>query len=208
MFSGINEAWNNDPVKDITKKMSNGSFSKPPDIVRALNVKNQTNDVNNNRINKKNRKNRENIEAYTSISLSDDDEITDASISLYSTCKSDAYTPLASTRDLSPMDIRYSNNKSTKRDSGCNFNHRHLSKCTECRGQLKRMISSNIEKKMKDILLELKLKELHIYGNKNNSDDTKQTHFFNDNWKEVAILVMGSIIALLIVYLIVKSMNK
>lgn len=197
MFSGINEAWNNDPVKDITKRLSNGSFSRPSDMADALTVKKNRNNINDGRINNNQQK-----ESYQNITLSDDDEITDASISLYSTCDTDTYTPFAS------VDIGKSGRKLLKKNSSCNFNHRHLKKCSECRTQLKRMINSNIEKRMKDILLEIKLKDLHMQTNKNSADNDKPHYFFNDNWKEVAILVMGSIIALLIVYLIVRSINK
>lgn len=192
MFSGINEAWNNDPVKDITRKLSSGSFSQPSDMAKAFNVKNTRNNLNDEKVKR---------EHYESITLDDseNDEITDASISLYSTCNSDN-TPYA------PVNVSYKHSHAKK--STCNFNHRHLSRCTECRNQLKKMINSNIKKRMSDILLELKLKELHMYGSNTNNNETHTNSIVNDNWKEVAILVMGSIIALLVIYLIIKSINK
>jgi hypothetical protein len=187
MFSNIDEIWNNDPVKDISNRISKGEFDN-------LSEQSKIFDFNKN----------------ISINLSDSDiesigplsnkyPITNNEYHHYAPAKFDKYykskSDLDAFSDL-PINSNYR----------CTFSMKHLNKCKRCYSNLKQLINSKVNKKFDELLLENKLKQLR---NTTITPTIVQQpvpylHYGTSSWKETLIIMIGAIIAIFIVFLIVK----
>lgn len=171
MFSNITEAWNNDPVKEITNKLNNST--------------NET------------------------ISLSDNT----ISISSNNSLKNDLFPIDKDYKILSKNNpIEYDTDKSIdltdsiinqkKFDTNYTHNYKHLKKCDNCYNYIMNLIDTQINKRMNDIILNEKLKQLKLY--ENNSKNNIISH----SWKDTLIIVSGIIIVIIVILLIFKTIKK
>lgn len=204
MFSNINEAWGNDPVKEMTNKLSNGGFITPKGT--------------------SNTKNKEALSLSDINSLSLISENTNAS-----TNDSDfgPFAPANFTKNKKKHNNRYKldsdSDDSDYQDTKCAQSIKHLKNCNRCYDKLKDLINSKVNQKFDELILENKLKQLQSaistpiavpptpqpnYQNQQNTNqNTNQNNTRNDTWKETLIIVIGAIIAIFIIFLIVKSLK-
>ena len=238
MFSNINEAWGRDPVKEMTEKLSKGAFQSQTSHSNIFNFKNQNNLINNdktalkdvvslsdNSINLLSENTTNSDYSAPSIYSSRDmiKGLSDASeYSSYAPVNFGKYSknkknklknskhPSVTSIDFSDTDTSDSNFLDSVEDSRCTYSIKHLKKCDRCYYKLKRMVDSKVNKKIDAILLDTKMKQLQ-----NTTSSTiqpsvpyNQTNGISDSWKEVLIIIIGAIIAIFIIFLIVKSLNK
>lgn len=212
MFSHINEAWNYDPVKEITNKLSRGSFRTNTDQSEVFNFKNQSK-INSNDI----------------LSLSDENSLNLLSedTSYLNTIDSDfcSYAPV--NFDKYPYKKKQNKNRySRKYDSDtnpslsdsidtsrCNYSIKHLKKCDRCYDKLKNLINNKVNKKFDEIILDTKMKQLQNPSSMSQLPILQQPIAIpqsnhSDSWKETLIIVIGAIIAMFIIFLIVKAIHK
>lgn len=217
MFSNINEAWDHDPVREMTKKLSNGNFKTQTSHADMFNFKNKTN---------------------TACDLS----ISEGSVSLYSDDKNIASSNRNDTARWDNSDyssfapINFKKNKHSKNqdyslglsdivtsDSNlssepvnpkCSYSIRHLKKCNQCYDQLKKLIDKKVNKKFNDMVLDEKMKQIksmNINNISNMSAQNNQTQNKNsglsDSWKETLIIITGAVIAIFLIFLIVRSLK-
>ena len=198
MFSNITEAWNNDPVKEMTNKLINSdvfNFKEQGNKANQLRCPGMTKceDTDNSR---------------TDNSRMDSLSLSDNSISLLSenSLNSD-YSSFA------PVDFTY-NRKAFSSDASegnpqCSYSIRHLKKCGRCYHRLKKLIDRKIKKKFDDIMLDEKMRQIQSANHVPVPAYQPLGSFgLSDAWKETLIIIIGAIIALFIIFLIVRSLNK
>lgn len=209
MFSNISEAWNNDPVKEMSNRLSKGSFTTNTDRNKIFDFR------------KKEEKKRSNYQLSDPNSLSlfsngnhsgSDSEFdisSDLSIDQHSLLNqkenslySIPYAPVNFTRSKTN---HRQNDTDTIVDSRCNYSIKHLEKCDRCYDKLKKLINTRVNRKFDELMLDSKLKQLQ---NIPLSTQMFQPNNHSDSWKETLIIVIGAIIAIFIIFLIVKALNK
>ncbi|XWV26415.1 hypothetical protein QJ857_gp0654 [Tupanvirus soda lake] len=228
MFSNITEAWNFDPVKEMTDKLSKGAFRANTDQSEIFNFKSQSNNINQTKVN--------NAKTNDIISLSDGN-----SLSLLSENTTGINTLDSDFGSFAPVNFdKYSNkkkqnkNKYSKRydsissdsdlsstdsleESRCNYSVKHLKKCDRCYDRLKKLVNTKVNRKFDEIILDTKMKQLQnvtapqfpILQQPQSQPYIQNTPNSNsDSWKETLIIVIGAIIAIFIIFLIVKAMHK
>lgn len=219
MFSNINEAWGHDPVKEITDKLSKDSFKTNTDHSEIFNFKNQNNYTNQQRVNNVTNKSKD------SLSLSDINSLSLLSENTVASNNTDygSFAPVnfGKYSKKKPPKINYhrfndsdfSDSESSSdsiRDTKCDYSVKHLKKCDKCYNGLKKLINSKVNKKFDEMILENKMKQIQnatipvpvtpqVPYVPNNSG--------SDSWKETLIIVIGAIIAMFIIFLIVKSLR-
>ena len=97
-------------------------------------------------------------------------------------------------------------------DSRCNYSSKHLKRCDRCHSKLKKMINTKVNEKFDEMILESKLKQLQnanlaptVIQQPASLRDQPQNNTSSDSWKETLILIIGAIIAIFIIFLLVKS---
>lgn len=85
-------------------------------------------------------------------------------------------------------------------ESRCNYSTRHLKKCDHCYNKLKKMINTKINKKIDEMVLDRKIKQLQNMP----TSTQKNTSVLSDSWKETLIIIIGAVIAIFIIFLIVR----
>jgi hypothetical protein len=224
MFSTIAEAWNRDPVREMTDKINSGVFTKPSVQSEVFNHKNQGNAVNESRVPKPSPKiNPFRAKHYSDLSLSNISEVSSESpclsngLSLLSTgTDSDfgKYAPVSFMKSKPKNDNWIANSFG---DSRCDYSIKHLDKCEKCYGNLKKLINRKVRSKMDNIILDMKMKQLessqisHFIPslmNPHYNPAQLSTPVKNDSWKNTFIIVIGTIVALFIIFLLVKCMLK
>lgn len=210
MFSHINEAWDRDPVKEITNKLSTGDFRKISDHDKIFDFKNKQ---------QNNAEDIINFSDMNSISLMSEkynpQKKENIDISPFASVNFDKYAGKKKSFDrYIDSDNNYSENDffrtyQNKKHSNCNFSIRHLEKCDRCYDNLKYLIDSKINKKFDELMLDSKLKQIQsISENKNQSNNTNNYNSTQNSQIHLTlIIVIGVIIALLILFLIVKAMK-
>ena len=228
MFSNINEAWGSDPVKEMTEKLSKGAFQTHNGHSNIYNFKNQNNSLNNKKTNPP---------LQDIVSLSDnsinllsettsDYQKKDAVKGFLEASDYGSYAPVHFSRlpkknklrsskqpsitSLNFSDTTDSNFLESVDDSRCSYSVKHLKKCDRCYYKLKRLIDNKVNKKIDDILLDTKMRQLQnaalIQQPIAQSQSTGGTT--SDSWKETLIIIVGAIIAIFIIFLIFKCLNK
>ena len=204
MFSNISEAWANDPVKEMTDKLSKGAFGTHTNRGDIFNLK-KTNP--------------------TEISLSDN---TSASISLFSenTINQSPFSPIRfnktnkKTNRIHHPSLRITdtdtNSDQTQEsisssdnfaDSKCSYSVKHLKKCNRCYNKLKKLINGKLTKKVDEIILDTKMKQIQNASMLQQPTQPVQA-LQPDSWRETLIIIVGAVIAIFIIFLIVKCLNK
>ncbi|QGR53897.1 hypothetical protein [Moumouvirus maliensis] len=220
MFSNmtdITEAWERDPVKGMTKKISDGIFNADRDKNKTIyKFKNDSKDFN-------------------SLSLSDNYSLSSKnSLSLKNSPKisldSDISTVLPSNfkkrggiknNILNLSEIINSDSSFTENgfNTKCEHSIKHIKKCNKCYDQLKKIVDNKVMKKMDEIILDNKLKQIQAFTPNLTQQNTQQNISQNipqnnssiinkDSWKETLVIVIGVIIALFIIFLIIKAICK
>ncbi|AYV85371.1 MAG: hypothetical protein Satyrvirus13_4 [Satyrvirus sp.] len=190
MFSNITEVWNNDPVKEMTDKLSKNTFRTKPQH-EIFNFKNKN------------------------VGLSDAKSISLASENLTNTNSnsySNSYIPENSVnfreQNLNKYLKKYqpkSYNSESEDDFKCDHNIKHLKKCKICYNKLKQFINSKINKKFDEIILDNKMKQLKNMVGTSNIYPEKIS---NNNWKEILIIVAAIVIIIFIILMATKIFYK
>ncbi|XWV25153.1 hypothetical protein QJ856_gp0619 [Tupanvirus deep ocean] len=229
MFSNITEAWNYDPVKEMTDKLSKGAFRTNTDQSEIFNFKSQSNNINQTKINNAKPKDIISLSDGNSLSLlsenttgintldSDFGSFAPVNFDKYSNNKkkqnknkhSKRYDSISSDSDLSSTD--------SLEESRCDYSVKHLKKCDRCYDRLKKLVNSKVNRKFDEIILDTKMKQLQnvtVPQFPILQQPQAQSYAQNiptpnsDSWKETLIIVIGAIIAIFIIFLIVKAMHK
>lgn len=200
MYSNIAEAWNKDPVKEITNKLSkNRKLLSPIDseINSSPNF----------------------IGSSDSITLSDV-----GSLSLMSEKKN---SPKLNKSILKNTKFIPTTTESDGSEV-CTNSIKHLKSCDHCYHRLKQMIDNKVNKKFDELILDNRLKEIQNSGLRTNvnqqtvpiSNLALDSLLLRNNEpktpivekpgyvKETLIIIIGIIIILLIIFLIVKVIQK
>jgi len=227
-ISDITEAWNRDPVKEISEKISKGSFRTNTEQSQIYNLKHMKH---NKQTEKKNFDDSTDIVSLSdpTISLLSDNTVRDSSEYAYGHHDnhfSGSYAPVNFDK-YSKKNRNLKNNKyynfyhASDSDisepvyhSKCDFSVKHLRKCNLCYNRLQKLVDSKVNEKFDEILLDTKMKQLQNLTKLNATTPSVQ-HFTQTgqpnittnqhSWKETLIIVIGAIIAMFIVFLIVKS---
>jgi len=242
MFSNINEAWGNDPVKEMTNKLSKGEFLTQPEMANVFNFKNHNNHLNNGQVG--------------GIDLTSPLASTTATDALKNTGKntgknthsdnsgllsisnmSSDFSPYAkvdfkkghghrrrrrghesdmsvdSESDLyqsdSSFDSMPTTGSDTFPDSRCSYNARHLKKCKRCYVKLNKLIQREFHKRMDEMILKMKMSQLNqSIGTPSPISYQPPQPLLSDTWKETLIIMVGAVIAIFIVFLMIRSITK
>ncbi|AGC01903.1 hypothetical protein H012_gp559 [Acanthamoeba polyphaga moumouvirus] len=214
MFSNmtdITEAWDRDPVKGMTKKISDGIFDADRDKNKTIyKFKNDSKDLN-------------------SLSLSDNYSLSSKNSLSFNpklSLDSDISNVLPSNFNkrgglknniLNLSEIINSDSSFTENgfNTKCEHSIKHIKKCNKCYDQLKKIVDNKVIKKMDEIILDNKLKQIQAFTPNLTQQNTPQNISQNthsvinpDSWKETLVIVIGVIIALFIIFLIIKAICK
>ena len=226
MFSNIHEAWSKDPVKEMTSRLNRGDFKNDNEFVNAFKFKDHNNDFNGQSIKPTN--DRSSREIPTTSLKEKDNQHSSRSIDLSSITSPNNTLSLSTYSDASsyaPVDFKrnkkmkydFMNSESESfTDSKCSYSIKHLKKCGKCYRSLIKLIEKKIKKKMDDVIIDMKFKQLqtqHLSSQPMTSQQlqsapTVSTPIMSESWKETLIIVMGAIITLFLIFLIVKSLWK
>lgn len=215
MFSSIKDAWHNDPVREMTNKLKT-NYKNQSQHADLFNFNKNKNNLSSNEVNL----------SDESINLLSDDNNTIDIYSLESNNSTLApinfkknYRILPSKSketfniDTSDANIFSDSLQDSLQDSlkdsldhsKCSFNTRHLKKCDQCNQKLKNLIDKKVNRKINDIVLEEKMKQLNTVT-QNVQSNNQLTR--SDTWKETLIIIIGAVIAIFIILLAFKALNK
>jgi len=179
MFSSWDEAWINDPVKAMTRKLSGKTQESSP----RTNIYDFS------------------APASQSINLSELSVNTPPSNFNRSTTEN-SKTPYKKKKirkrenDFSNV-FDTPNFDSSPENSECLSVTNHLKNCNKCYAQFKKLIDKKVNNKLHDIML---------FNNLNRQPTTDIQS--SDSWKETLIIVVGAVIVIFILYMITNSLNK
>lgn len=189
-FANIIEAWNHDPVKEITNKLSKGEFKIATEQSEFFDFKNANS-------------------VGATVSLSDNNLYgSDASCgtSDFGLGNLGCLNSLDSLGSLDSLvgPKRPDNSKGLCDSAGskCSFSIKHLNKCDNCYLKLKQLINKKVNEKFDNILLENKFKQLQTTFVPPSYDQR------SDSWKETLVIMVGAIIAIFLIFMIVKIFYK
>lgn len=225
MFSSIDEAWDNNPVKEITNKLTNGSFNKDQsnhtDIYKfKKNISDEK---------------KSSINSDSGINLlTEDMSIGQNFQTNFSSCspvkfknkaKSTGTNSNSRFNNVPPVEFSEfettigSNNMSTTDKitplnitaTDCSFSIRHLNKCNKCSSQLNKLINKKVKEKINDLFLNINLNQIKL--GQLNQQPLPQLQLapqpgLSDSWKETLIIIAGAVIVIFIIFLITKSFNS
>ena len=171
MFSNITEAWNNDPVKEITNKLKNNSTNE------TINLSDNT------------------------ISISSDNSLKN---DLFPIDKNYKILPKNSPIKYTDKSIDLTDSIFSQEnfDTNCTHNYKHLKKCNGCYNYIMNLIDTKVNKRIDDIILNEKLKQLKLYEN------SSKNNIISHSWKDTLIIVSGIIIVIIVILLIFKTIKK
>ena len=237
MFSNITEAWSYDPVKEITDKLSKGAFrtnAEQNEIFKFKNLKdsNKNDSKNDSKNNSKDISNlsdidslsllSENTLASNTIMNSDYGSFAPINFNKYQKKSHHGKNKIITDDSDSNSDSNLNFFSESEHESRCNYSVKHLKKCDKCYFKLKKLVNSQVHKKVDEIILENKMKQLQetmTLPKTQNSFPSGQTmttqlipytqnNSTSESWKETLIIVIGAIIAIFIIFLVAKSINK
>lgn len=210
-YSNIQEAWNHDPVKEITKKLSSNKFNIFDDRSQAC----YSNLVDNSAT-RNPPKRLSQTPPDLSFTANEEEEIID-------TISSTSFEPNYHFRSefSSPKFPKNRKRARTFDSENKSFNNPHsrcsghIKKCNHCYKTLKKLVNAKIRSKIDELILDNKLKQIQIPSTPVSTTPypliqpftTSQpvTTIHNDSWKETLIVMLGGIIALVLIYLIVRT---
>lgn len=230
MYSIINEAWKHDPVKEITNKLSRGGFLSQNDHTNVFNFRQQNNSNQKNALSLSkdalslsdnslsllsentigsNNSDGKIIEKDFLKGVNSDLEygpFAPANLDKYPKSKEKKYHKIKHPSITSLNDITTSESDliESVNDSKCDYSVKHLNKCDRCYYKLKRMIDNKVNKKLDELVLEQKMKQIQNMP----VQTPVQPNPSSESWKETLIIVVGAIIAIFIIFLIVKCISK
>src|SRR5579872_2672385 len=141
MFSNIHEAWNKDPVKEMTDRLNRGEFKNEPDFANAFKFKDHNNNMNNLSCGGNRSPSTPTKDSVKSISLQDSLKLESSdpmlSLSTYSAPES-LYAPVNFKKKHMDYDLLTSETDGMSldglsiTDSKCSYSIKHLRKCGRC----------------------------------------------------------------------------
>jgi hypothetical protein len=222
MFSSINEAWGQDPVKDMTRRLKSGEFTRPPEQAQIYKMN-------------KNLSNSKNQDLSTDgdiLSLSDqslrlgsdsDSEDIYGSISFggfKNSGKNLSRKPQRKIQGRKKHQVKFLQSDTSSPDdfsdsddysepNECAYSIKHLNKCGHCYRKLIKIIDKKVKQKCDSALLDAKLRQIQNQSVQNPSSSPVQSSISNnDSLKETLIIVIGAVIAIFIIFLITKSFGS
>lgn len=224
MFATISEAWNKDPVKEITEKLNDGMFKStfPQEIYDLDKTENSLSIVtenlqstptfnftknnskkkfigkkNSNKNSHKKKNNKKKNYQYK-----EESEITDSD-----NWGSEKYSIKKEIDDI----ISECESESCHNTKKCNYTSKHLRKCDKCYNELKNIINKKISKKIDTIILDSKMKQLNNISNTSiTSIPTtpniipSQISVNNSLFRQTVIIIACLIIVIAIIFIVVK----
>ncbi|AAV50714.1 hypothetical protein [Acanthamoeba castellanii mimivirus] len=222
MYSNITKAWHEDPVKEITSKLSKGYFNA-----------NKNNKFENERSSEISDKILDKNPKYNFLSTESDlVSLTENNLHLLSNNSAHIsdlnssefgnYAPVDFATKIKPHNI---SNKHlplvSSKDSECDFSMNHIKHCNICYGRLKELINNKVSKKMDEIILDNKIKQIQSFVpsldnlSKSNlttdqsmNNQNRNTISNNDLWKTALIIIIGIVIILLLIIVMIKTVCK
>lgn len=200
MFSSIPEAWDRNPVSEITNKLKNGSFNKTnrEDIYKFKNTE----------------------FSESGISLLSEDMLLGNNIGT----KFSSYSPVKfkNKSKINPLSMDFSefathstDDNIKMGDSKCSFSTTHLAKCNRCAIKLNELIDKKVKEKLNDVFLNFNLNQIQQGLGRQNTEHfntqaqpVSQSTGLPDAWKETLIIVSGALIAIFLICLITKTLRN
>lgn len=219
MFSNIHEAWNKDPVKEMTSRLNSGEFKNEDDFTNVFKFKDHNNNINTQNsfathkptqigdtdINTVSLKLSDlNVPSKKNLGLSSDNALSLSTYTGPSARKSSKMTnyDFLNSDEHSVFD---SVSQSPYFDTKCSYSIKHLKKCGKCYRALLKVIEKKIKKRIDDVVIDLKFKQIQSQ-HLNATTQPSNTNFnMTDSWKETLIIVLGAIITMFLIFLIVRS---
>jgi len=215
MFSSIADAWNNNPVTEMSQKLSKGSFKQSTDnhmyklSEDSLSFSDAplslgTDDIGMSRDRSTLMSISPTPEAQTLRRLLDDDILTIDMGEFANSLESSDGVNLTTTPIQKNGSIG---------DSRCSFSVKHLSKCDRCYRRLNRLINKKVKEKVNEYFVEANMKKLATINTQLNQSnalrypEADRSPLLSESLKETLIIVFGGVIALVIIYLIVKCLK-
>ncbi len=204
MFSNITDAWNHDPVKEMTDKLSRGAF------------RNSSHDDEHPSTNDSRRNTRDVIKT----NLSEDNSLSLLSDNTLNFTDSDfgSFTPInfnkKQTKNRRPKhydsDTNSSQTTNSSDDSDCSYSVKHLKKCTQCNDKIKKIISTKVNKKFDEMILDNKIKQLQsaVGSQIQTYQPLVSSNTNNESWKQLLIIVVAAVIIIFVIFLMAKTLNK
>lgn len=215
MFSNITDAWTNDPVKDITNKLSNGAFLNHNEHENIFNFKKQNFSENKKNINLNEPAGLSEKLAAGSTRFSEFTNSDNLSLSLLSD-----NTDVVDYSDAKPIKNYLDKSKKNKvirqkkEPVAYNFTDTDTSNIfdsieannPEIKNQdryyyqkIKKLVDDKINKKLDDFMLENKLKQIENFS---------QTEKKCDNsWRDMVYIIIAVVIVILIIVLVFKCLH-
>jgi hypothetical protein len=225
MFSSIDEAWDNNPVKEITNKLTNGSFNKDQsNHTNIYKFKQNIPDEKKSAINSDS-----GINLLTEdMSIGQNFQTNFSSCSPISKFKNKTKSSNSGSGPKNVSSVEFSefettvNNMSTTDQitpiniagTDCSFSARHLNKCSKCSTQLNKLINKKVKEKINDIFLDINLNQIKSgHLNQQPQQPLPQLQLspqtgLSDSWKETLIIIAGAVIVIFIIFLMTKSLNS
>lgn len=222
MFSSIDEAWDNNPVREITNKLTNGSFNKdhqsnhtniykfkkdPPNSDSGINLLSEDMSIGQDFTT--------NFSSCSPLGKSLETGFSNSTTKVKNRPKQKSINSNISSVEFSEFETTA--NMSTTEPvhpvgTECSFSIRHLNKCNKCFTQLNKLINKKVKGKINDIFLDINLNQIKL-GQLNQQSPPPQLQLapqtgLSDSWKETLIIIVGAVIALFIIFLITKSFNS
>ena len=228
MFSSIKEAWDKDPVKDMTRRLKQGEFTSPPksplsrrdpdrrdlDSESSIQSLNLSSDMNGDHS--------DSDDNYASISFGGLKSQSKKFKSPFKpSMKTSKQSMKRSSKRQSPHLFEMTDDSDEsdydETDQGmtseCGYSMRHLKKCGQCYRKLMKLIDKKVKRKNDDFIFDTKMRQIQsqtpsssqLSNNNNNNQPFINT---NDSFKETLIIVSGAIIVIFIIFLITKSVGS
>ncbi|AGF85386.1 hypothetical protein QJ854_gp396 [Moumouvirus goulette] len=217
MFSNmtdVTEAWERDPVKEMTKKINNGNFDANRDKNKTIyKFKNDSKDLNSLSLSDNySLSSRNSLSFKNSPKISLDSDISSVLPSNFSKHGARLKNNILNLSEIINSDSSFTENGF---DTKCEHSIKHIKKCNKCYDQLKKIVDNKVSKKMDEIILDNKLKQIQAFtpnltqqNNPQNNPQNNHSIINTDSWKETLVIVVGVIIALFIIFLIIKAICK
>lgn len=197
MFSSLNDAWGNDPVKDMTNKLTRATYDTNDETYANIyNLSTPTVNL-----------------SETSINLPSEMSLPEQIRHpkeikrplFYKEMHKNKMISRGSSKKRKNMDFSFSDtfDSSDFEKSSCASTVRHIKKCNKCYSNFKKIIDRKVKDQLQNVMLynNLQQSEKTIFGMSNIAG-------MSDSWKETLIIVVGAVIAIFILFLISKSFDK
>ena len=123
------------------------------------------------------------------------------SMSLYSANTCDVNYPITTKRKNK---IKYHDNNDINSSDKCEFTRKHLKKCLKCHLYMEKQVSKMAEQRVDELIMEKKLSAL----DKLDRSSDKNNNSRGPNYTELATIIVGCTIAILLIIMMIKSFGK